>query len=363
MTNLTELVVFSLLSGLATGILTFIKQFIGILLLNTDVTNDEAYNAAIGKIIIEHGWCSGRCIQPRHESPSNGWHLLPKYGVLVYKTGVTTSNGSHSWTDYTFTIIGLKGRKRQLESDIKRICEGKCERKNQILNIFVDAVPYAWRPTQRTRYMESLDESLWTLDQRAVTKTIVKQYLNKSRSSILVAGKPKTGKSTLADTIASYLLTEYGIRATIINGMNPDRPISIGFISRRPTRQNPHIYIINEIETAVTKALGDKNDTKNEEKTYADSKSCLNDYMDRCSKDDDVIRIYTTNEESLVTDLNNGIATERNVFFRDGRIDARYLFTETVGTSVTPRKHQKHAMTLRSTKKFLSNKQVEHKGY
>ena len=355
MTNLIDLVLFSLLSGLAAGVLAFIKQSIGLLLFNVDVTDDDAYSAALGSIIAKHGWCSGKRIQPRLEMPCDGWHWLPKYRVLVNKTSASNSNGHQSWRSNAYTIIGLKWQKRKLEQDIVKICEGDSTRANQIPNLYVETVPYAWRPTRRTKYLDTLDASLWTHDQLAVTRMIVKQFINTSRASVLVAGEPNTGKSTLADTIATYLLTEHGITATIIHGMSPSRPIGLGFIRKKPTRQNPHIYLINEVDTAVDKALSDKDDKK-EERTYADNKSSLNDYMDRCSKDDDVIRIYTTNEQALVTDLNDGIDTERNVFFRDGRTTFRYLMTEHVGTNssfITPRKQntRKHAMILRSTNK------------
>ena len=360
MTNLVDLVIFSLLSGLAAGVLSFARHIVGLLLFNVDVTDDQAYSTALGSIISKHGWCSGKRIQPRIETPCDGWHWLPKYRVLVNKTSQSNSHGFQSFESSAYKIIGLKWQKRQLEQDILKICEGEHTRANQIPNVYVETVPFAWRPTQRTKYLDTLDASLWTHDQRSITKMVVKQFLNNSRASVLVAGEPNTGKSTLADTIATYLLTEHGITATIIHGMSPSRPIGLGFIRKKPTRQNPHIYLINEVDTAVNKALSDK-ENKKEETTYADNKTSLNDYMDRCAKDNDVIRIFTTNEISLVTDLEGGNNTERNVFFREGRVDFRSVMTQHVGANsnfITPSKQeskietpQKHTMILRSANK------------
>ena len=110
-----------------------------------------------------------------------------------------------------------------------------------------------------------------------------------------------------------------------------------------------YIFLINEVDTAVSKALSDK-DTKKDETTYADNKTSLCNYMDKRSNDLDIITIYTTNEKTLVTDLNDGINTERNVFFRDGRVDIRYLMNNIIGnnSSYTQSENMKHAMVLRS---------------
>ena len=228
------------------------------------------------------------------------------------------------------------------------MCEGENTRDNQIPNLYVDTIPCPWNPSKITRYQDTIDECLWTDEQRMITKAVTKRFLNDSHTSVLVAGDPNTGKSTLADTIASYLLKEHGITATIVHGMNPDNPIYIDFLQKKPSRQNPYIYLINEVDTAVTKALSDK-ETKKDETTYADNKTKLCNYMDKRSKDNDIITIYTTNEKTLVTDLNNGKNTERNVFFRDGRIDIRYLMTDTIGSNSSSA--DKHTMVLRSMKK------------
>ena len=352
MANLSELILFSLFSSLAAGVLAFIQNFIGLLLLNTDITDDYAYSCALGSIISKYGWCSGKHIQPRVDTPCNGWHLLPKYGVLIYKTSSSNSYGRHSYSSASYTIIGFKWQKRRLKQEIMKICEGENTRDNQIPNVYVDTVPCSWNPTKITRYQDTLDTSMWTDDQKMITRAVTKRFISDSRASILVAGNPNTGKSTLADTIATYLLSEYGITATIIHGMNPDNPINIGFLRKKPTRQNPYIFLINEVDTAVSKALSDK-DTKKDETTYADNKTSLCNYMDKRSNDLDIITIYTTNEKTLVTDLNDGINTERNVFFRDGRVDIRYLMTHKIGnnSSYTQTEKLKHNMILRSMKK------------
>lgn len=359
MTNLTDLVLFSLLSGLAACVLSFVRHSVGLLLFNIDVTDDDAYSSVLGSIISKHGWCSGKCIQPQIETPCNGWHWLPKYRVLVYKTTKTNTHGFQSFESSAYTIVGLKWQKRQLERDILKLCEGENTRTNKIPNVYVETVPFAWHVTQRTKYRDTLDEIMWTHDQRSITKMVVKEFLNTSRASFLVAGEPNTGKSTLADIIATYLLTEHGITATIIHGMSPSRPVGLGFIRKKPTRQNPHIYLINEVDTAVNKALSD-NDNKKEEATYADNKTSLNDYMDQCAKDNDVIRIFTTNEISLVTDLEEGKNTERNIFFRNGRVDFRFVMTQRLSTNskvITSSKqdmiesHLKQDMVLRSVNK------------
>ena len=347
MTNLVDLLYFSLFSSITAGLLTLIQQVISFLLFNTDFTDDYAYSYALGSIISKHGWCSGKHIQPRLDIPSDGWHFLPKYCVIIHKL---TSSSYHrdSSTNYSYTIIGFKWQKRRLKNDIIKMCEGENTRDNQIPNLYVDTIPCPWNPSKITRYQDTVDECLWTDEQKMITKAVTKCFLNDSHVSVLVAGDPNTGKSTLADTIASYLLKEHGISATIVHGMNPDNPIYIDFLQKKPSRQNPYIYLINEVDTAVTKALSDK-ENKKDETTYADNKTKLCNYMDKRSKDNDIITIYTTNEKTLVTDLNNGKNTERNVFFRDGRVDIRYLMTQTIGTNSSST--DKHTMVLRSMKK------------
>lgn len=329
MTNFIDLVVFSLLSSLAVSILSFIQHSIGLLLFNTDITNDYAYSSALGNIISEEGWCSGKHIQPRLDTPCDGWHILPKYRVIIHKS--SSSYGRQSLPCNSYKIIGFKWQKRQLKEDILKICEGDNTRINQIPNVYIDTIPCPWNPSKVTKYQDTLDSSLWTQDQIQITKMVVKEYMRDSSASILVAGDPNTGKSTLADTIATYLLTEHGINATIIHGMGPGRPINVGFLRKKPTRRSPYIYLINEVDTAVNLALSDDKESRREEKTYAENKASFCNYMDQCAKDIDVIRIYTTNEKSLVTDLDNGKNTERNVFFRDGRIGIRYLMTQCIG--------------------------------
>ena len=74
---------------------------------------------------------------------------------------------------------------------------------NQIPNVYLDTIPCPWNPSKITKYQDPLDSSLWTSDQTQITKIIVKEYMRDSRASILVAGEPNTGKSTLSVNRAS----------------------------------------------------------------------------------------------------------------------------------------------------------------
>ena len=347
MTNFYDLVLFSLFSGLAAGLISLIKDIITFILFNTDTTEDNAYTSVLGSIISEHGWCSGKCIQSRNETPSDGWHYLHKYRVFVNKKSGCGGGYRQSEPSDSYTIVGFRWNKRHLENDIKKICEGDFCKKQQIPNIYVETVPCPWNISQRIMYHDTLDSCKWTRDQRTVTKMVVTQYMDFTRASVIVGGKPKTGKSTLATTIATYLLNEHGIKATIIHGMNPNNPVSMSFINKKPTRMNPHIYLINEVETAVDQAYREKKEMR-DTNTYADNKSSLCDYMDRCATCYNVIRIYTTNETSIVTDINKDVSTNRNLFFRNGRVDFAYEMTETIEDQ--NHTFTKHSMTLRKRK-------------
>jgi len=327
-TNFIDLVIFSLLTGISTSIIHIFVCSLKLLMFNIYIYNDDIYNNALSKLILRHGWCSGKHIQPRIEVPCDGWHFLWKYCVLIHKSSNEESYGRHTTTSNVFKVISFKWNECYLNKEINILCKGIKDCKKNISHTYIELIPFPWRPTKRVQYQKSFDIKKCTSEQYSIANTIALEYYNTSKVSMLVAGPPNTGKSTLADIIAT-LLKKYNIEASIVHGMNPDRALNLTFIKKKPTHENPIIYIVNEIETAINNALNEKKE-KREEKTYSDNKGQFCDYMDQLETRINEIWIFTTNEESLVSDLNNNIINERNVFFRKGRINYLYEMKEKI---------------------------------
>ena len=104
--ELSNIVIFSMLTALSSVILSLIKNVIGLVFFNIDTITNPIYSAALSTILNKEGICSGKSLMPRQGIPNDGWHYLPKYYVLVHK-----SSKSGGWRDApstTYQIVSPK---------------------------------------------------------------------------------------------------------------------------------------------------------------------------------------------------------------------------------------------------------------
>jgi hypothetical protein len=331
--ELTNIVIFSLLTALSAVILGLVKNVLGLFFFNIDTVANPIYSAALSTILNKYGVCSGKALMPRQGVPTDGWHFLPKYRVLVYKT--STGGGWRDAPKTTYTVVSFKWCARHLERDVRLTCEGANNPTKKIKHLQLDVVPNVWQMKTHTEYRAMLMRQQLTGDQETVIRMMIQDYKYNERGSILVAGPRGTGKSALAVAFATELQLKHGCWPTIINGFHPGRPIGLHTIEERPSRAAPNIYIVNEVCTAVKRALrpiGTGESKDNDNKTYADDKSSFNDFMDRISQRDHEYWIFTTNDTTLLKEVIDEKSEEaaRTIFFRDHRINIKCEMNESI---------------------------------
>ena len=120
--ELSNIVIFSMLTALSAVILSLVKNVLGLCFFNVDTVANPIYAAALSAILNKDGICSGKTLMPRQGVPNDGWHFLPKYRVLVHKT--STCGGWRDAPKMTYKVVSFKWSARRLEKDVRLTCEG-----------------------------------------------------------------------------------------------------------------------------------------------------------------------------------------------------------------------------------------------
>ena len=318
--GLTSIVIFSLLTTVARVVLSLAKNLLGLLFLKVDTIGEQTYVAALDTIVSECGVCSGTSLRARQSTPGEGWHCLPKYFSIVHK------KKESGWRRSTnvYTVVRLKFVPCSLERDVRVLCEGKNDPTTKIENLILDTVPNVWQAATTTEYEPMIPRKFLTDDQTRILDMMISDHLCNGNGSLLVAGTRGTGKTALGVVLATELQLRHKCWPVVISGFHPTRPTGLSTIERRPSSQRPFIYVVNEIDTAVKRALIDPSTSKskeNDNNTYADNKSSFNDFMDRRARRPHEYWIFTTNDKSLLDPEGTSDATDaRTIFFRDHRI-------------------------------------------
>ena len=103
--ELSNIVIFSMLTALSAVILSLVKNVLGLCFFNVDTVAHPIYAAALSAILNKDGICSGKPLMPRQGVPNDGWHFLPKYCVLVHKT--STGGGWRDAPTTTYQIVSF----------------------------------------------------------------------------------------------------------------------------------------------------------------------------------------------------------------------------------------------------------------
>jgi hypothetical protein len=251
--------------------------------------------------------CTTRNIQ--HNKPGEGYHVLLKHGLIIaHKIIINTQQGD-SRIEYDLYILGVKALsfiESELIGNERNLCV-----------TYISALA-PWKISATTTRIElPLKPRDWQIKW---CKKIISDYNINHRSSIVISGPSGSGKSKFGDFIARQiqLNSKFKIDPTVIKHVDlTSKGLCLDdIITNVPTPINPIILLLDEYDTAINYAIGErKNQT--DFSCMAESKPSLLNLLDRLSETKFIVLIATMNE-SVDALMKNKTTLP---FLRKGRFD------------------------------------------
>lgn len=170
--------------------------------------------------------------------------------------------------------------------------------------------PLPWRGDYNlVQYVMNVAALGW---QKSALRTVLSGYHTTQRMSIMIHGKPGTGKTELAFMIAQELKRDDPSVTPYVHIFNPtDRGLTASDVLGNPTADEPIILLINEWD-AVIKHAESGTEAKGEGMSIAHNKTTLLNFLDRCVRAKHVI---------VVASMNSEPGTFDQAYFRRPRFD------------------------------------------
>lgn len=304
--ELLDALLFSLLMGAATPLLSATIRLLVALLFHVIDVKEQAHVSSLDRLLAESGWCSSRSLEPGR-LPAEGFHFLFLRGpVLAARTRTANPRGGIT-LEYTLYIFG-KGCANNLS---KRLTGDP----RDVILRYVYA-PAAWRTTSFTMRAAPPPRShAW---QTEATETLFKMFQAKSSATMLVCGPMGTGKSTLGELVAVALKALMHLEAVVVKNFDLTlKGLILEDVYDTPDIGSPVILVLDEFDSTIDHAeKADKNDGKSEGTSLAETPTSLLSLLDRLHRTPHLIVIATSNR--TVTEMTAGIYAR---YTRAGRID------------------------------------------
>ncbi|AYV77386.1 MAG: AAA family ATPase [Dasosvirus sp.] len=227
-----------------------------------------------------------------NDDPS-GW--VTGWGFIGYV--LETSNGRGTTKDL-YILITRKQFNLLIDGQVDE--EGKERKENKKIN-FLEREGLFWNLSYPSRQIDLPEENPWE-SQKQVIEQIVKDYNLNKYTTVLLAGKPATGKSMIPLYLCKHL-TEIYTKVTLVDTWNPTEPGDFfGAIYNKvnPSITEPLVVVLEEVDGIVMAMhQGDiKISSKIAMPIQVKSKTDWNQLLDRFDRKmyTGVILVLTTNK-------------------------------------------------------------------
>lgn len=296
-----EMILLLACGAFAKDMLLFLLQVVAATICTTYEVRD-AHGCRQLDQFMSKGMCAAR--RPGSNLAADGFQCRRVGAMLAFGYKATERTAQGPSVVYKIAVLGKCGA-------ISQIITGSAD---DMVVRFVEC-PHAFR-TETTEARISLKwlDPAYNTKQIKLAAMIADQYTASGyHASALITGPPGTGKSCVADLVATRL-KQPGCEPVIVKGYNFGmQGCTLSDIIWTPTESNPVILLVDEYDASVLRA--ESGSEAGEASSLAKNRSTLLSALDRLSRTSYLILIATTNQEPA------WFAGPHQAYARAGRFD------------------------------------------
>jgi hypothetical protein len=239
--------------------------------------------------------------------PGKGMHFQ-YFGKLRFAILYKYRKSQRESFTYSYNIYGFGVS--SINSELQKI--------NHVRELWYEPSAFNWQIQNGIPLHVQLPSPEDRHSQKEVIRLIMTDYTKNSKATCFIHGPPGSGKSLTGPYLAREL-QNCGKNPLVVSGFNAMvRGLTIEALrwGTTPTRDNPVIVMLDEIDKSFAKALDNK-ESKTETACYAQDKTALCLFLDRLARLENIIVIGTSNE--II-----GLDHAYSCFIRSGRFDIHY---------------------------------------